>query len=218
MASLIIAVDGPVAAGKGTLGRRIAAALDFAYMDTGSIYRAVAARLLEEGGDPEDRERAEQVASALDLSDLERDDLRRENVGQAASKVAGYPGVRAALLAFQRRFAEQPPDGLAGAVLDGRDIGTVVCPDARVKLFITATPEARAKRRHRELIERGEESIYARVLQDLKDRDTRDSGREAAPLKVAEDAAVIDTTDMDIDHAFETAMAIISREIERSRP
>jgi cytidylate kinase len=213
MPGLIIAVDGPVAAGKGTLGRRIAAALGLAYMDTGSIYRAVAARLLDEGGDPEDRDRAEQVAGALELSDLERDDLRRECVGQAASKVAGYPGVRAALLSFQRRFAERPPDGSAGAVLDGRDVGTVVCPDAKVKLFVTATPEARAKRRHRELIERGEESIYARVLQDLKERDARDSGRETAPLKAADDAAVIDTTDLDIDHAFETAMAIISREI-----
>lgn len=214
MPRLVIAVDGPVAAGKGTMGRRIATALRLAYLDTGSIYRAVAAKLLDQGEDPEDSEAAERIARDLDLTDLERDDLRQEKVGQIASKVAGYPGVRAALLAFQRGFAEEPPNGMTGAVLDGRDIGTVVCPDATVKLFVTASPEARALRRHRELIERGEESIYARVLQDLKERDTRDSGREAAPLKAAEDAVVIDTTNMDIDHAFQTAMAIISREIE----
>lgn len=214
MSQLVIAVDGPVAAGKGTLGRRLADTLGLAYLDTGSIYRAVAAKLLDRGWDDEDPGSAERVAQNLKLSDLDRDDLRREIVGQFASKVASIPGVRVALLAFQRDFAKNPPGGKAGAVLDGRDIGTVVCPDASVKLFVTATAEARAARRHRELRERGEESIYARILQDLKERDARDSAREAAPLKAAADAFVIDTTEMEIDRAFETAMAAISRAIE----
>ena len=214
MSRLVIAVDGPVAAGKGTLGRRLADTLGLAYLDTGSIYRAVAAKLLDAGWDDEDPRSAERIARNLKLSDLERDDLRREIVGQVASKVASIPGVRAALLAFQRDFAENPPGGKAGAVLDGRDIGTVVCPDASVKLFVTATAEARAARRHRELRERGEGSIYARILQDLKERDARDSAREAAPLKAAADAFVIDTTEMEIDRAFETAMAAVSRAIE----
>lgn len=214
MSRLVIAVDGPVAAGKGTLGRRLADTLGLAYLDTGSIYRAVAAKLLDAGWDDEDPRSAERIARNLKLSDLERDDLRREIVGQVASKVASIPGVRAALLSFQRDFAENPPGGKAGAVLDGRDIGTVVCPDASVKLFVTATAEARAARRHRELRERGEGSIYARILQDLKERDARDSAREAAPLKAAADAFVIDTTEMEIDRAFETAMAAVSRAIE----
>lgn len=208
---MIIAVDGPVAAGKGTLARRLAAALHCAYLDTGSIYRAVAAKILVAGGDPEDSATAEAAARALRPIDLERDDLRLEAVSQAASKVAALPGVRAALLEFQRHFATEPPEGLAGAVLDGRDIGTVVCPDADVKFFLTASVEARARRRHKELLERGEQSIYARVLQDLRERDARDSGRATAPLKAAADAVRLDTSDMDADRAFEVAMAEIAR-------
>lgn len=208
---MIIAVDGPVAAGKGTLARRLAAALDCAYLDTGSIYRAVAAKILAAGGDPEESETAEAVARALAPGDLARDDLRLETVSQAASKVAAIPAVRDALLAFQRRFAAAPPDGLKGAVLDGRDIGTVVCPEADVKFFLTASVEARAARRHKELLERGEQSIYARVLQDLRERDARDSGRATAPLKAADDAVRLDTSDMDADRAFAVAMAEIAR-------
>ena len=212
---MIIAVDGPVAAGKGTLARRLAAALDYAYLDTGSIYRAVAAKILAAGGDPEDAETAAAAARNLAPIDLERDDLRLEKVGQAASQVAAIPAVREALLAFQRGFAARPPQGpngpRAGAVLDGRDIGTVVCPDADVKFFLTASVEARAARRHKELIERGEESIYARVLQDLRERDARDSGRATAPLRAAEDAVRLDTSDMDADQAFAVAMAEIAR-------
>lgn len=208
---MIIAVDGPVAAGKGTLARRLAAALNCAYLDTGSIYRAVAARILAAGGDPEDGETAAATAQALEPIDLERDDLRLETVSQAASKVAANPAVRAALLDFQRNFAARPPAGRQGAVLDGRDIGTVVCPDADVKFFLTASVEARAARRHKELIQRGEESIYARVLQDLRERDARDSGRATAPLKAAEDAVRLDTSEMDADQAFEVAMAEIAR-------
>ena len=208
---MIIAVDGPVAAGKGTLARRLAAAADYAYLDTGSIYRAVAAKILAAGDDPEDHALAVRAAQALQPRDLARGDLRREDVGQAASKVAANQGVRDALLAFQRRFAEVPPEGKAGAVLDGRDIGTVVCPEADVKFFLTASMEARAERRHKELLERGEESIYARVLQDLRERDARDSGRATAPMKAADDAIRLDTSGMDADQVFAAAMAEIDR-------
>lgn len=209
MSGPVIAVDGPTASGKGTLARRIAAALDFAHLDTGTLYRAVAAKLLEAGANPDDAVAAAQVAEALTTEDLNRPDLRRESVSQAASRVARLSSVREALLDFQRRFARRPPDGRAGAVLDGRDIGTVVCPEAEVKLFVTASAEVRAVRRHRELLDRGEESIYARVLQDLEERDARDSGRAVAPLKAARDAVAIDTSDMDIDSAFKAAMAAV---------
>lgn len=207
---MIVAIDGPVAAGKGTLARRIAAALDYAHMDTGMIYRAVAARLLAGGGVPEDREAAICTAHALRLEDLDRPDLRDEAVGQGASVVAAIPEVRAALLALQRRFAAEPPQGRKGAVLDGRDIGTVVCPDADVKLFVTADLESRARRRHKELQERGETLIYARVLEDMRARDARDSARATAPLAPAADAITLDTSEMDADAAFEAAMAIIA--------
>lgn len=207
---MIIAIDGPVAAGKGTLARRIAATLDFAHMDTGMIYRAVAARLLAEGGTPEDPERAILTARDLRLEDLERPDLRDETVGQGASVVAAIPEVRSALLALQRQFAAQPPDGKAGAVLDGRDIGTVVCPAADVKLFVTADLESRARRRHKELQERGDTIIYARVLEDMRARDARDSARAAAPLVPAADAITLDTSEMDAETALEAALAIIA--------
>ena len=210
MAGLVVAVDGPTASGKGTLARRIAAALDLAHLDTGTLYRAVAAKLLAADGNPDDGPAARRIAETLTLEDLGRQDLRQERVSQAASQVARHGPVREALLELQRNFARRPPTGRVGAVLDGRDIGTVVCPEADVKIFVTAGAEARAMRRHRELLERGEGSIYARVLQDLEERDARDSGRAAAPLKAAPDAVVIDTTDMDIDTAFEAAMAAIA--------
>jgi len=210
MASLVVAVDGPTASGKGTLARRIAAALDLAHLDTGTLYRAVAAKLLAAAGNPDDGPAARRIAEALTLEDLGRQDLRQERVSQAASRVARHGPVREALLELQRNFVRHPPTSKNGAVLDGRDIGTVVCPEADVKIFVTAGAEARAMRRHRELLERGEGSIYARVLQDLEERDARDSGRAAAPLRAAPDAVVIDTTDMDIDTAFEAAMAAIT--------
>lgn len=207
---MIVAVDGPSASGKGTLARRLAAALNLAYLDTGMIYRATAARILAAGGDPSDPAAARAAAESLGLEDLERPDLRQEEVGQAASVVAAMPAVRAALLAMQRRFAAKPPAGKAGAVLDGRDIGTVVCPDAEVKLFVTADLETRAGRRHKELLERGEASIHARVVREMEARDARDSQRAAAPLKPAPDAFVLDTSEMDVDAAFEAAMRIIA--------
>ena len=206
---MIVAVDGPVAAGKGTLARGLAAKLGLAYLDTGLLYRAVAALTLATGAAPDDEAATEAVARRLTPADLERDDLRQEEVGQAASVVAAQSGVRAALLDFQRRFAHQPPAGAKGAVLDGRDIGTVVCPDADVKLFVTASPEVRAERRYRELLARGEETIYPRVRQDLKERDARDQAREVAPLRPAEDAAILDTSELDADAALQAAMQIL---------
>ena len=207
---MIITVDGPSASGKGTLARRLAEALGLAYLDTGMIYRATAARLLEAGQDPADPGAAARAARALELADLERPDLRQEAVGQAASVVAAIPEVRAALLEMQRRFAARPPGGKAGAILDGRDIGTVVCPEAEVKLFVTAGLKTRAERRHKELLGRGEPSIYARVVQDLEARDARDSARAVAPLQPAPGAHVLDTSEMNVDAAFHAAMQIIA--------
>jgi cytidylate kinase len=223
----LIAVDGPSAAGKGTLARRIAEHLGFAYLDTGLLYRCAAANLLRAGQDPSDTEAAVRAAQAVRLEDLQADHLRSEAVSQAASKVAAIPGVRAALLGLQRRFAADPPpiegpEGprpAAGAVLDGRDIGTVVCPEAAVKIFVDATPEVRASRRAREiaveasagneLIQAGAERIYARVLQDMIERDARDSGRAVAPLVPARDAFKIDSSALGPDEAFAAALAHI---------
>lgn len=207
----VVAVDGPAAAGKGTLARRLAEAFDLAYLDTGGLYRAVAAKVRAAGADPGDEAAAAAIAAELCAADLERADLRGEGVGEAASKVSAIPGVRKALLAFQRDFAHHPPEGGRGAVLDGRDIGTVVCPDACAKLFVTATPEERARRRHRELLARGEERIYARVLRELRARDARDAARAAAPLRPADDAEVLDTSCLDVEAAFVRAREIVCR-------
>lgn len=217
----VVAVDGPSAAGKGTLARRIAAFYGFAYLDTGLLYRATAGRLLRTGGDPADPAAAETAARAVGPAELADPGLRGEAVAQAASRVAAIPAVRRALLDVQRRFAARPPalaDGrpAAGAVLDGRDIGTVVCPEADVKIFVTASVEERARRRHKELLGRGDEAIYARVLQDMTDRDARDSGRAAAPLVPASDAIVIDSTALDADAAFAAAVAVVDERRRRA--
>jgi cytidylate kinase len=210
MSSLVIAIDGPAAAGKGTLARRLADHLSLAYLDTGSIYRAVGISLLTAGQDPAAPAAAAAAAQALSpesLMILQADPLLRAEEGaRAASLVAAQPPVRAALLDFQRAFASTPPGGAAGAILDGRDIGTVVCPDATVKLFVTASVEERARRRVKELRERGEESIESRVLQDMKERDERDQARAVAPLRPADDALVLDTSDLDADAAFAAAL------------
>ena len=212
---LIVAVDGPSAAGKGTLGRGIARHFQLPFLDTGLLYRAVAARLLKVGIDPADAAKAEAAANAVDFRELDNPRLRDDDVAQGASKVAAIPAVRAALLGLQRRFASEPPAGpdghIRGAVLDGRDIGTVVCPQALVKFFVTASLEARAARRHRELLARTGESIYARVLQDMKERDARDATRKVAPLTPAPDALVLDTTALDAEAALAVAVAHISR-------
>jgi cytidylate kinase len=202
---VIVAVDGLVAAGKGTLARRLAAALGFRHLDTGMIYRAVGARLLAAGIDPADPDQAQAAARALTPADLERPGLRDEAVGRAASIVAAAPAVRAALVDFQRRFAGQPP----GAVLDGRDIGTVICPEAEVKFFVTAAAGIRARRRFDELQARGESATYAAVLQDLQERDARDQGRGVAPTKPAEDAIILDTSALSAEEVFAHALAIV---------
>ncbi len=202
---MIVAIDGPAGAGKSTIARRIALHFGIAHLDTGSLYRAVALEALALG-DPADPAIAERAAKALDLSLLEDRRLRDEQVTAAASVVAAIPAVRAALFDFQRDFAHRP----GGAVLDGRDIGTVVCPDADAKLFLTATPEARALRRTRELQGQAGGSIYQRVLADMKARDARDSVRQAAPLVPADDAIVIDTSTLDADAVFAAALAAIA--------
>lgn len=206
---MIVAIDGPAASGKGTLARRIAGRLGFAHLDTGQIYRAVAALLLAAGYGPDDTAAAARIAEAMTAADLGRDDLRGEAVGQAASRIAAVPAVRGALLAFQRRFARTPPEGRAGAVLDGRDIGTEVCPEADVKIYVTADLDTRARRRHKELLGRGEASIYARVLCDMRERDARDQARASAPLRPADGAIVVDTTEKDAEQVLEIALAAI---------
>lgn len=203
----VIAIDGPAAAGKGTLARRLANHLGYAYLDTGLLYRAVGMKALEGGGDPSDPAVATTAAEALANEDLSRSDLRGDRAASAASQAATIPEVRRALLSFQRRFAEHPPGGAAGAVLDGRDIGTVVCPDADLKFFVTASLEVRAARRVRELRERGLEAIDTRVLQEMRERDVRDSTRRLAPLGPASGAIVIDTSRLDADAVFAAALA-----------
>ena len=200
---LVIAIDGPAAAGKGTLARRLATALGLAHLDTGLLYRAVGRLVLDAGKAPDDPAAAEVAARGLVAADLARTDLRGPEADRASSLVAKMPGVRGALLAFQRRFAEQ------GAVLDGRDIGTVVAPDASVKLFVTASPAARARRRWLELQGRGIAATLATVEAELQARDAQDAAREAAPLKAAADAVVLDTTQLDADAAFARALEIV---------
>jgi cytidylate kinase len=202
--AVIIAIDGPAAAGKGTLARRLAAHLGLPYLDTGLLYRAVGRRVLDAEGDPADPAIAEAAALALQPEDTLRDDLRGPAADRAASAVAAIPAVRAALLAFQRMFGEAH-----GAVLDGRDIGTVVFPDATYKLFVTASPEIRGERRWRELLARGAEADLSTVIAEIRARDAADASRAAAPLKPAKDAVLIDTSAMDADAAFARAVEIL---------
>lgn len=215
---MIIAVDGPAASGKGTIARRIARELDFAYLDTGLLYRGVGLAVLDRGGDPEDAGAATRAADSFDPAQMADPRLRGDEAAVAASKVAAIPGVRAAMLDFQRGFGRTPPGGRKGAVLDGRDIGTVIFPDADVKLFVTATIEVRAGRRHKELLERGSPSIYARVLQEMQERDQRDRSRSVAPMAIAPDAVVIDTSALDVEAAFEAAMDSIRKMRDRQNP
>jgi cytidylate kinase len=202
---VIIAIDGPAASGKGTLGKLIAAHYGLAHLDTGKLYRAVARDTLAAGASSSDAGAALAAAKALDVRTLNDPSLADGKLGEAASIVASHPEVRDALLAYQRAFARRKP----GAVLDGRDIGTVICPDADVKLFVTATPKERARRRYRELREAGNGVSEADVLADIRRRDERDKGRAAAPLRQAEDAHLLDTTNLDIDAAFKAAIDLI---------
>jgi CMP/dCMP kinase len=202
---MIIAIDGPAASGKGTLGKCIAAHYGLAHLDTGKLYRAVARDTLAKGGDPSDADAALAAAIALDLKTLADPALIDCRLGEAASLVARHSEVRKALLAYQRSFARAKP----GAVLDGRDIGTVICPDAEVKLFVTATPEERARRRFLELKRAGMAVSEEDVLADIWRRDERDKGRATAPLARAQDAVLLDTTNLDIDAAFRAAIDLI---------
>lgn len=202
----IIAIDGPSASGKGTIARRLAERFDFAYLDTGLLYRAVGLAVLRAGFDPENVEAATNAALNLDPAMLDNPELRGDAAAVAASKVGAIPAVRAALLKFQRDFCDNPPDGKQGAVLDGRDIGTVIAPHAEVKIYVTADVAVRANRRFTELQSRGLAAVEADVLADLRSRDERDATRAAAPAKPADDAIVLDTTDMTADEAVAEAL------------
>ncbi len=203
---MIIAIDGPAAAGKGTLARQIADHFNYHYLDTGSLYRGVGVAVIKAGGDPASKTDALEAARNLKKEYLVDCDLRTAQAGQTASIVAQIPEVRAEILQFQRRYAQQQP----GAVLDGRDIGTVVCPDADIKLFVTASDEERAKRRFAELVSRKEPCEFDKVLADLRERDKRDRERPIAPLKPAADAHLLDTSKLDIEAAFRAAIEIIN--------
>ena len=202
---MIIAIDGPAASGKGTIGKNLAARYGLRHLDTGLIYRAVAKAVLDAGHDPNDHARAIAAAKALDVSHFDEVVLKRIGIAGAASIVSAIPEVRAALLDFQREFAASPPR----AVLDGRDIGTVIAPHADVKIFVVASPEARARRRYLELKERGEKVDESEILADILRRDERDRSRAAAPLVRAPDAHLLDTTHLDIDAAVRAAVAIV---------
>ena len=202
---MIIAIDGPAASGKGTLARRLAVHYGLKHLDTGSLYRAVGLAILRSGADPADKPAAIEAARQLDFSRFGDGALRTPGVGEAASVVAAMPEVREIMLKRQRAFAGKPP----GAVLDGRDIGTVVYPDADIKLFVTASAEVRARRRFDEAVARGQPTDYDAVLRDLKRRDERDTTRAVAPLKPAADAHLLDTSELDIETAFQAAVQLI---------
>ena len=204
---MIIAIDGPAASGKGTLGKRLAAHYGLRHLDTGLLYRAVAKAVLDAGGRPEDPVRAAAAARSLDPTAFDEAVLKSPAVGEAASLVSAIEAVRAALREFQKAFAATPP----GAVLDGRDIGTVICPDADVKIFVTATPQARAQRRTLEFRRAGLAVEESDILADILRRDERDTGRAISPLRRADDAHLLDTSGLDVDAAFDAAVAIVER-------
>ena len=207
--TLIIAIDGPAASGKGTLARHIAEHYGLAHLDTGALYRAVAFQVMRGKSDPSDKSAAIDAAHTLDPAILHSDELRTDHVGKAASVVAAMPEVREAILDYQRNFASHPPGGQRGAVLDGRDIGTVVCPDAPVKFFITATVDARTDRRFKELSGKGLAVTRDEVKQDLIARDRRDEDRDISPLRQDTHAHLLDTTKLSIEAAFAAVRAII---------
>ena len=207
---VVIAVDGPAASGKGTLSNNLANHFDFARLDTGLIYRALGLKVLGDGTDASDKQKVILLANQLSFDDLNQENLRSEKVGAVASRVAAIPDVRAVLLKFQRDFAAHPPAEKSGVVLDGRDIGTIVCPNANFKIFLIADKDVRATRRFKELQERGLRAIYSRILRDMVDRDARDSFRSVAPLEPAKDAFVLDTSNLSVDATFVAALKYIS--------
>jgi cytidylate kinase len=207
---VIVAIDGPAASGKGTLARRLAEHYGLPHLDTGLLYRATARTLIDEGRRLDDVAAAVKAARGLALIDFDEAALRGREMGEAASVVAALPEVRAALVQAQQSFARR----IGGAVLDGRDIGTVICPDATVKIFVTASPETRAQRRALELRSRGESSDYAKVLADILHRDRRDSSRATAPLKPAADAMILDTTDLDVEGTFREAQRLVEKQLD----
>jgi CMP/dCMP kinase len=215
MKPFIVAIDGPSASGKGTIARKLAEHFGFAYLDTGLLYRAVGLGVLKAGGNPANAGAAEKTALGLNAGNIKAmlsdPELRNHATSDAASKVAAIPQVRTALLKFQQDFCATPPDGKKGAVLDGRDIGTIIAPHADVKIFITASPEARAQRRFKELQSRGENVLEAMVIADMKERDARDAGRAIAPTKPAPDAITLDTTSLTADQALAAAIKIIEK-------
>ena len=205
----IIAIDGPAASGKGTLARKLAAHLNYGYMDTGLLYRATAFKVLEAGQDPSDEGTAKTAAQSLQLSDIDNEDLRRDEVGTAASKVAAQPTVRQALLEMQKNFAQNPGEGYDGAILDGRDIGTVIAPEADIKLFITASVEIRAQRRLKELQSKGIQVTYTTVLDDMQARDARDAHTLEAHTAEGYRTNVLDSSDLSPEEMFAHALALI---------
>jgi cytidylate kinase len=213
---VVIAVDGTAASGKGTLAKRLARHFGFAHLDSGSLYRLTALGVIRASGDPGNETDAVAAAGRIDPSQSDSPDIRQARVAEAASVVAAIPAVRARLIEFQRGFAANPPGGAKGVVIDGRDIGTVVCPEATAKLYVDAKPEARAHRRWMELTSLGQTPDEATVLADIHTRDARDSGRAVAPLKAAIDADLLDTTNLDIDAAFAVALALVKPKVEEA--
>jgi len=210
---MIIAIDGPAAAGKGTLAKKLAAEFNLAFLDTGALYRATGLRVIRNGTDLDDAQAVAAEARNITLEDRENPALRDEASGEMASKVSAIPEVRAALLDYQRNFANNPPEGFSGAVLDGRDIGTVVCPDADAKIFVTASDEVRAHRRWLELSAKDSAVEEAVVLAEMQQRDARDAARAAAPMKAADDAHLLDTSNLAIDAAFDAAKEYVSNNL-----
>jgi cytidylate kinase len=202
---MIIAVDGPLASGKGTIARALSAKFGLPYLDTGSLYRATAVAVLDAGADPLDEDAAEAAARSLDVTTIDEARIRTAEAGAAASKVAAQPRVRQALLEVQRAFAGQP----GGAILDGRDIGTVICPDAEVKLYVVADAEVRARRRWEELTAKGQQISYDEMLAQTRERDARDAARADAPMKPADDAILLDTSSLSIGAAVDAAVEIV---------
>jgi len=214
----VIAIDGPSASGKGTIAKKLAAHYGFAHLDTGLLYRAVGLAVLRAGQDPSDPVAAEAAAKKLSPAQIssmaDDNEIRSDKASSAASKVAAVPAVRAALLKFQQDFCANPPEGKRGAVLDGRDIGTVIAPHAQVKIYVTASTEARSERRHKELLGRGMQSSYQEVLADMKERDERDANRQTAPTKPADDAVLLDTTEINAAAALEAALKITAEKLK----